>query len=198
MEIQSIVGGTLPLCPCEHCSRGFQHQDTQRGGAAAGPVTMKDLPGCFVAAVLLALSFTPSRTPDSVLSGDSRLVGQRVTFTFSVPYSGFSALKFSERTPQMCTALLRGPRVNTLLADTSLPAFFSDGVTRRITPSALLISLEFPLSPWSRSPNNYRTWTIIPPRKGSRGPKEGTFVSRGFAVAATAGRSTTSGPLRAF
>lgn len=111
-----------------------------------------------MAAVLLALSFTPSRTPDSVLSGDSRLVLWRVTFTFSVPYLGFSAPKsFLEKTPQMCTALSRGPHISTLLDDTFLPAFFSDRVTRKITHSALLISLEFPLSPWSRSPNDYPT-----------------------------------------
>lgn len=80
----------------------------------------------------------------------------------------------------MCTALSRGPHISTLLADTFLSAFFSDRVTRRITHSALLISLEFPLSPWSRRPNNYHTWPIIPPRKGSRGPKEGYLCISSF------------------
>lgn len=99
----------------------------------------------------------------------------------------------------MCTALSRGPHISTLLADTFLPAFFSDGVTRRITHSALLISLEFPLSPWSRSPKDYPTLGLSSLRgRAPEGQRKGTFVSRVFVVAAIADMSATSGPLRAF
>lgn len=105
-----------------------------------------------MAAVTLALSLTPPRTPDSVLFRDSRFVVQRVILISSRPHSGFSALRFSEKTPQMCTVLFRTPHVSTLPTDTSLLAFFSDGGDSEIYPLCLANLLRAPIVPMVMKP----------------------------------------------
>lgn len=142
-----------------------------------------------MAAVLLALSFTPLGTPDPVLFGDSSLVVQRVTLTSSGPYSGFSALKCSEKHPK-CAQL----SLETLPANTSPPAFFSDKLLCLANlPRVPVISLV--KKPQQLPHSDSRLSEEGLPRARQR---KDTFVSGAFAVAFTAEVSATSGPLRAF